>query len=595
MSDFLFTRNEQSVGQMAKSLKNLMPDFKYDKIKEYSGSWGALAVSLGPYNGFEPYEDEVYICVVIGGPILYWRDNYFLTDLQQYANATCSILQRWKSKSADWSEDLSGPFVVFIINKNTKDLFCYTDLMMFIPVYKYLLGEELVLGTHIDTVSKEAKLLGLMDEVSVADFILHSYVTYPYTVYKNIFQLSPATEHYYQFKNNSYSEQLKEYWLPLEKNSYKSIDEAAAALRTGLISYIERITEQMTEVGQFISAGEDSRSIAGLLPNKLIRSAHIYVDSENREFKLAKRVSDTYKCDFNYVLREPSHYLDMLPEASKLVGSGQQYIHAHTLGLAKKSGVDQYLAVFGGYGSDSLLKALHRYKIKNYSRFSFLPELALPNETRTLPIKSSFIKNDILLEIDNRRKKHMNYIKNLRPTSCHEWFMLWPYSMRDAMPNLSVNRRLFPSYEIYTSKDVVKISAAVPTKWKINRKLFRKAVKPALKASKWIQHADGRLPYYPWYVNSFIQLPRWSRQMFNRLFKSKVNDGPWANWGQVLNNSEWNNIVENYGKNINEFGFFEEKSNLDDLFFSNELTYPQKINLIQTLYLKGSLNPNTDL
>ena len=181
MSDFLFYRGEQAVHELAQPLKDLMPEPELVGVKEYSGSWGALAVSLGPYNGFEPYEDETYICVVIGGPVLYWRDNHFLTDPQQLTAATQAILQRWQSGIADWSEDLSGPFVIFIVNKESSELFCYTDLMMFIPVYQHSTDTDLFLGTHVDAVAKKSGQKQNIDEVSVADFVLNGIVTYPHT------------------------------------------------------------------------------------------------------------------------------------------------------------------------------------------------------------------------------------------------------------------------------------------------------------------------------------------------------------------------------------------------------------------------------
>ena len=161
------------------------------------------------------------------------------------------------------------------------------------------------------------------------------------------------------------------------------------ALRVGLIDYIERITEKMTEVGQFISAGEDSRSIAGILPERLKRHAYIYVDSKNREFKLAERVANIYGCEFDYILRSPTHYLDILPEASKLVGSGQQYTNAHTLSLAKQSGADKHPAVFGGFLSDTLVKAHYSKKNKTYKRFSFLPEFFIEGNDRAISNVSS--------------------------------------------------------------------------------------------------------------------------------------------------------------------------------------------------------------
>lgn len=572
MSDFLFCRDEQALQYLAQPLRDLMPEPELVKVKEYSGSWGALAVTLGPYNGFAPYEDERHICVVIGGPILYWRDNHFLTNSEQPTIGTQAILQRWHS-GADWSEDLSGPFVIFIVDKNTAEIFCYTDLMTFIPVYQYVLDTSFCLGTHVDTVASISGQKQNIDDVSVADFILHSIVTYPHTFYSNIFQLAPATEYRWTLKNSENIWQKTPYWEPLEINSYKNIDEAAMALRIGLIDYIGRITEKMTEVGQFISAGEDSRSIAGILPERLKRHAYIYVDSKNREFKLAERVANIYGCEFDYILRSPTHYLDILPEASKLVGSGQQYTNAHTLSLAKQSGADKHPAVFGGFLSDALLKGSRVRKNGIYKKLYFLPEFFIKGSDKFVLNSSSVFSNKILKEINKRRISHYEYISSLRKESVYEWFFIWPIAMNPNFPNITVNRRLFASYEAFTSKEVVEISAMVPTQWKLNRKLFHKAVKPALKASKFIPHGDGRLPYYPWYLNSFLQLPRWSKKLFNKALKIKKYDGSWASWDQL--SREIDLMIEKKLPDSESFNKIDYKY----------LTREQRINLLTVLHL----------
>lgn len=322
----------------------------------FVGEWRALAASPSLYKGFEPYEDDN---VVIAGPVLCWCENEFLVSEYDSNIGAQRIFERWRSGETDWSEDLSGPFVIFIVNKEKHEFFCYTDLMMFIPVYKYENYGQLYLGTHVDAVAEITQKTDQTDEVSIADFILHGIVTYPYTVYKDVFQLAPATKHSWASKENKLIEQREAYWLLLEENPYNSIEEAAEELRSDLTDYIYRVTKHMKEVGHFISAGEGSRFIAGMLPEEIKRHAYIYVDSKNREFKIAKKVTEAYGCGFNYILRSPTHHLDILPVATKLVGGGQQYTHAHTLGLAKQLGADKHFAVFGGYGSDSLLKGMH--------------------------------------------------------------------------------------------------------------------------------------------------------------------------------------------------------------------------------------------
>src|SRR5699024_6626893 len=172
--------------------------------------------------------------------------------------------------------------------------------------------------------------------------------------------------------------------------------------------------------------------------------------------------------------------------------------------------------------------------------FSFLPQIKESGYSAASPLKNSVFSYEILLELTKRRQNHLNYIKEFREESAEEWFELWPSSMNLNIPNLHVNRRLFRSYEPFMSNEVVKISAVVPQKWKLNRRLFHKAVKPLLKPTKWLFHGDGWLPYFPWYVNNFVQFFTWGhRQIGRRTGLIKGNQGPWGEWNTVMGSLEW--------------------------------------------------------
>src|SRR5690554_1320750 len=177
-----------------------------------------------------------------------------------------------------------------------------------------------------------------------------------------------------------------------------------------------------------------------MLPKHLKRDAYIFLDEMNREGRVAKKVAEAYEAKFKPDYRSKTHYLDMLPEASDLVGSGHQYVHAHTLGFDKKYNFSNYRAVFGGYISDSLLKAQYAYKHKWLKRFSFLPQIAVHGENRTLPVSSDIFCSSVLAEVTSRRTEHFERVRALRPESAQEWFELWPATMRVAIPNLYSNR-----------------------------------------------------------------------------------------------------------------------------------------------------------
>ena len=440
MSDFIFSSTSKLPGELTNYIKSIYHSDPPD-VQEYHSTWGSLGVSRNLYHGLQPLETEEHIFVVVGGPVLCFRDNNFLKGSEPL-EGTRAIYERWLSGKMQWDEDLSGPFTVLIVDKKKTEVICITDLLMFIPVYQYNKNGSLMLGTHVDALANSTGQTLELDLVSLADFILNDAVTFPHTVYKNIDQCHPAAVHQYKLKEGEIRPKSPAiFWVPQETNYFDNIKEAARTLREGVEDYVYRVTDGMTQVAHFISAGEDSRVISGIIPRYLSRDAYIFLDSMNREGRIAGKVARAYGANFRPEYRDDTFYLDILPEASDLIGSGHQYHHAHTLTLHKTCGLTNYSAVFGGYLSDNLLKALFTRKIRGQWRFPFLPQFFIPGENRSKPQKSPIFNNDVLKEIDSRRKLHLAYIKKFRKETVHEWF-LWP-NMRPGAPNFDCNRRLF--------------------------------------------------------------------------------------------------------------------------------------------------------
>lgn len=554
---------------------------------EYHGDWGSLACIQNHYFGFQSVETQDHIVVVIGGPILMFGDkSRFLSTDDQNAG-TLTIYERWKSGTINWEKDLSGPFVLLIINKDSHEITCVTDLMMFIPVYQNIKEKSLVLGTHVDCTARAASVQNDFDIISINDFILNDAVTYPYTVYTRIRQCRPATVHHYRlFQQKIISNQMSTYWLPLEKSSFKNIDEASFALRHALCGYIERATDSLDNIAHFISGGEDSRAITGMLPSHKKRNAFIFLESMNGEGKTARKISHIYGALFNVEFRSKTYYLDIFSQGVDLVGSGNQYLHLHIFGFVEKCRLINYPAVFGGYLSDSLIKAVYGRKAWFHKKLPFLPEYFIRAEKQTkLSEDYSIIDKEILQAITERRKEQMKRVQQLRPVTCHEWFVLWPATMRSSITNFSSTRRLFRSYEPFMSNEVVKISASVPINWKLNRRLFHKAMKPILKPSRWVIHNfDGRLPYFSWWFNIPIQFFIWLfRQILKRL--GRKPQITWADWNSMGQSGKWKDLVKFYSEEFKKFKHHFGIKNDICPFHCDKLDMIIKINFMQILYI----------
>lgn len=583
MSDYIFSSEQQEEGRLASILSSLYLETP-PETEEFHGAWGSLAVSAGHYQGFQPYEDENNLLVVIGGPVLYFRDNSFLVGSRS-SEGTEAIFRKWICDAdIQWDEDLSGPFTILYVNKSIGTVAVITDLMAFIPVYLCQKAEQIYLATHVDALANAAEERFQFDQVSLADFVLNDVVTYPYTAYERVRQVAPSSETV--FSRPITTPEVRSYWVPSETNSFEDINSAAEALREGITGYVNRVTEDMTKVAQFISAGEDSRSLTGILPERLERVAFVFLDSMNREGRIAKRVADLYGAKFNVGYRSTTHYLNILPEATRLVGSGHQYTHAHSLGFDKTFKLAEYPAVFGGYMSDSLLKAAFTYKVKNISRrMPFFPEFYLKGEARTKPLVSPIIDKNVLSEVNRRRVARFKDVRSERPITAHEWFVLRPATMRTAIPNLYTTRRLFRSYEPFMCKEAVKVSAAVPTEWKLNRRLFNRTMRPFLRKSKWLLHSDGRLPYFSWMVNIPVQGVVWSfQQLGQRSGFVKNHQGPWADWRAVAKSHEWSEIVRRCQSSNISVDFLSDKTTVEQVLKDDRLPVKTRVNLLQIIF-----------
>lgn len=583
MSDFIYSNKSYPEGKLSGIIHSIYSTDKPEVI-EFHGIWGTLAISKSLYKGFDPIETEKSVCFIIGAPVLFFTNNEFLGG-EDSSTATKKIFNKWtEDNTFRWDEEVSGPFVAIMIDKERKELNIITDLMSFIPVYEARLGDEFIVGTHTDILAKASNNKDDFDFVSVADFILNSVVTFPYTFYNNIKQINPASKHKWEIEDGTYFTEF--YWKPNEDNPYSTIDEAAIRLREGIEEYIHVITDSMSKIAFFISGGEDSRTILSLASKKCAKDTFIFLDDMNREGDIAKDVSDRLKTNFYMFRRDSTFYLDILKECSDLVGSGAQYKHVHTYGFHKSCGLNEYSAVFGGFLSDTLLKGYYIKKSKIHNRLPFLPSFNIPIQDKISIVSSDHVDEKIINEINNRRKRHFSWISNIRPNTTNEWFNLWPISMHLDIPNLYGNRRLFPSYEPFMANKVVKIAAAVPQTWKLNRKLFHRMAKPSLETTKKIPHSDGWRPYYSWIPNMFVYGFAWGKnKVLVKTGALKGNQGPWSDWDKLTKGDLWIQNVQEYTSETRNLLLSELfKEDLDNLLIGDKMSKTQKINLLQVLY-----------
>ena len=544
MSDFIFSRTRLPEQRLPHFLKAIYAS-DVPTVTEFHGDWGSLASTRNLYRGFQPFETEQHLCVVAGGPVLTFASNSFLTGDDETAG-TRLILDRYLAGALRWDHDLSGPFAIVIVNKISGAVHVVTDMMGFIPVYRAAGPQGEMIGTHSDALAKASGVHENLDPVSLADFVLDGAVTFPFTAYADMRQLYPATVHFLHADGKA-GAQPKTYWEPSENLTGEALDEVAVKLRSALQDYTARVTESMQHIACFVSGGEDSRAVLGLLPQRCQRDAFIFLDAFNREGRIAAACVEAYGANFKPYLRAPSFYLEHLFPAATLMGSTWEARHAHTFEFHATAQLTDYPAVFGGYLSDSFVKGHH---IKKFKLGPFLPQIARPRLPPTTIHESGYFLADILKEVAARRLQHYDRVKCLRPKSAAEWFTLWPTSMRITMASFQSSRRLFRTYEPFTAAEVVKIAASSPVSWKLNRRLFHRAVQPLLEPVKSLPHSDGRMPYYPWY-NIVAHGGGWLRRKIE-IRNARDDQGAWTSFGTMSKSDVWPDMLAAFAQDLTQ-------------------------------------------
>lgn len=541
MSDFIYSKNRQKVGDLLDAVECIHHTY-VSRVREIHGKYGSIAYVKNHYNGFDMYENNSYICIVIGGPVL----NFCVNDFISVKDSNCgtkAIFERWIIEgSIVWDNDLSGPFVVYCLNKESGDVKLVTDMMSFVPVYIYDKDSFLV-GTHIDSLNRIVE--SSLDEVSVVDYLLNEVVTFPYTLWHDIKQLYPGS--IYQWENLTNESNTEVYWKPNE-SAYSEIDQniLAKEIREGLFDFVGRVEESTSNISCFISGGEDSRSVLSALSGG--KDALIFVDEENRESAIAENVCDLLEANMVLGKRGKYHYLHILEEASDLIGSGFDYAHVHTIGFIEKLGLLNYDAVFGGFLADTLLKGHHIQKRAFPNILSFLP---IPEKISDKHVFFSgnpqSFKKDVVRDVTERKERHLSFVKGIRPESYKEWINIYPITMHNDIPNIHGNRRLFRSYEPFTGNRIVKVAAIASQKQKMDKKLFYKAFRSIYQKTKYIRHANGSYPYLPWYFNRMF---KFQYSLYKKLVLSFVakntNQGSWVDWSTIIDSENANSIERKY-------------------------------------------------
>jgi hypothetical protein len=496
VSDFLFSSRPRPAGELRRILDRWLGPVSAE-VAEHAGAWGTLAVARAPHDPPPAWQEDGSIGILCGEPFARAGGSVGPAIDPDRRRAIHQALVEGGAEG--WEERLDGPFAAIAIDTASATGIIATDLFAWIPLFAAEVADpqpRLVIGTHVDAVAEEAGVRGEIDPVSAVEMLGWFTIAHPRTLYPAVTQLSPGCTR--RFSADGWTGPERVYWQPVERTDFASIDDAADALRAALVADVERATATHPRVGMLLSGGEDSRAVLGAVPPGVEVAGFIYTEADNREVRSARRVARAYGASLRWEPRPPMHDLRHFETVAAMIGSQNEFIDVHGYDLHRSMGIDQLPVVLGGFSSDALLKADN---VTGASRRRVLRGES-PGIRAAAPPPLPGIRAELVRAAADRRDEFRRRLAEIRLESAEEWSFIYPFSMRRYAAGFHGNRRLFRSHEPFQSNGVVRIAAGVPQTWKIERRLFGRAMRPLLAPSWWVPHSRNRMPYFPHPVNA---------------------------------------------------------------------------------------------
>jgi asparagine synthetase B (glutamine-hydrolysing) len=249
---------------------------------------------------------------------------------------------------------LDGAFGVVIVDHQRQETHVVTDRFNVVPMYAGEGADGPVIGSHPDALAEYLGQETDFDAVTLAQALHMWYATFPYTYYRGIQELAPASVHTWDREGRHTT---RPYWEPQfrgdEAPGHDALaEELASAIRAG----VRRRVAAAETPGLLLSAGADSRGLLFTAVEERPISTYTFFDVPNSEMRLAARLAESVRQRHVPLQRDPEHYGAHAREATRLMAGMWNFLDGHAIGFLPRFEADGLDLLLSGDFADLLFK-----------------------------------------------------------------------------------------------------------------------------------------------------------------------------------------------------------------------------------------------
>lgn len=220
---------------------------------------------------------------------------------------------------------LIGMFAFAVWDRSDQTLTLVRDRLGIKPLYWGNLGGTIVFGSELKALRKHPEFSREIDRTAIARFLRFNYVPAPYTIYRGIQKLRPAS--IVTCRRGS-APRERVFWS-LQNVVRKGLADRAESLsETAAEEKLDQLLRDAVKrrmvadvpLGAFLSGGIDSSAVVALMQAQSDRPVRTFAvgfsDRHYNEAVYAKEVAAHLGTDHTELYVEPSHALDVIPKLS---------------------------------------------------------------------------------------------------------------------------------------------------------------------------------------------------------------------------------------------------------------------------------------
>lgn len=482
---------------------------------------------------WEPHSTESGDLFAVAGVVVFDEQEWCAAEQMAGTGgwAAKAVACRWANGGATALDDLNGNCAVLIYEVARRRLHLRTDPAGAFPVFTWQGAAGSVWCSHPDVLAAATGQTQRLDTVSLAEFVLASTVTPPFTYYQDVRLVEPGLWLTCDLGHGTW--QQRRYFRFVFQPAESQNELAEALAEAWRCAVRRRLSPRMGRTAIALSGGLDSRLILASVEAPERCFAFTCYDTPNREVRTAKTIAQLAGIPHHLFLRPADYYADNAESGVRVSGGMGTLANNHFLGA---------LEWLHDLGANTLLTGCYcDYLFKG---------LPLNRKTHWLTGWETLAPFEFGFYFE-RRLPDTPLARQVR----ERWESYFPTTLRQASDDAALfaleARRTFPvSYEGDNQQrlvpqrlmawsppvldgDLLRLYQRIPSRWKLNRHLFSYMTRCLLRDSPlwWVPDANtGALLQ----AGPLLEVLAYNRVRLQRRFlawrRRLDTDGSWPNW-----------------------------------------------------------------